>query len=272
MAGAPLPLSSQAEHVGVVRSTDGTNQPALLSRLSAHSKSLYGTLFCGMARSHRGNPAASLQVEAMYCAPRLYSGLATLLLSPSEISSLYSHQKVTLERLQQLYPRTPAPAVYFLSGALPAPAILHMRQFGLLGMIAKLGPGNILWKHGFYILNHHIKHSWFSQVRELALKYSLPDPVLTLTSPPLSKPAWKGTVRRAVTAYWQSKLVTEAKALPSLEFLRPAFFTLGRGTHPLWLRRHWTGESGACRLPSCNTTKGDLPAPPSLRCLPRARP
>ena len=131
----------------------------------------------------------------MYCAPRLYSGLATLLLSPSEVSSLYSHQKVTLERLQQLYPRTPAPAVYFLSGALPAPAILHMRQFGLLGMIAKLGPGNILWKHGFYILNHHIKHSWFSQVRELALKYSLPDPVLTLTSPPLSKPAWKGTVR-----------------------------------------------------------------------------
>ena len=147
-----------------------------------------------------------------------------------------------------------------------------MRQFGLLGMITKLGPVNILWKHGFYILNHHIKHSWFSQVRELALKYSLPDPVLTLTSPPLSKPAWKGTVRRAVTAYWQSKLVTEAKALPSLEFLRPAFFTLGRGTHPLWLRRHWTGESGACRLPSCNTTKGDLPAPPSLRCLPRARP
>ena len=73
MAGAPLPLSSQAEHVGVVRSTDGTNQHALLSRLSAHSKSLYGTLSCGMACGHRGNPADSLQVEAMYCAPRLYN-------------------------------------------------------------------------------------------------------------------------------------------------------------------------------------------------------
>ena len=94
-------------------------------------------------------------------------------------------------------------------------------------------------------------------------------------------------MRRAVTAYWQSKLVTEAKALPSLEFLRPAFLTLGHGTHPLWttcsssstavraatvqarmlsgryrtdwLRRHWTRESGACRLPSCDSTKGDLP-------------
>ena len=287
MSGAPLPLSSQAEHVGVVRSTCGTNMPALLSRLSAHGKSLYGTISCGMARGHRGNPAASLRVEAVYCAPRLYSGLATLLLSPTEVSSLHSHQKVTLERLQRLYTRTPAPAVYFLSGTLPAPAILHMRQFGLLYMIARLGPTNILWKHGTYILHHHIKHSWFTQVRELTLQYSLPDPLLTLTSPPTSKPAWKGTVRRAVTAYWHSKLVAEAKALPSLLFLRPSFIPLGTGAHPLWttcgssptavraatvqarmlsgryrtdwLQRHWTGESGACRLPSCSSPRGDLP-------------
>ena len=159
MAGAPLHLTPQAEHVGVVRSTDGTNMPALLSRLSAHGKSLYGTISCGMARGHRGNPAASIRVEAIYCAPRLYSGLATLFLSPSEVSSLYAHQKVTLERLQRLYPRTPFPAVYFLSGTLPAPAILHMRQLGLLLMIALLGPTNILWKHGTYSLHHSLKHS-----------------------------------------------------------------------------------------------------------------
>ena len=287
MSGAPLPLSSQAEHVGVVRSTCGTNMPALLSRLSAHGRSLYGTIHCGMARSHRGNPAASLRVEALYCAPRLYSGLATLLLSPTEVSSLHSHQKVTLERLQRLYPRTPASAVYFLSGTLPAPAILHMRQFSLLFMIARLGQNNILWRHGTYILHHSIRHSWYSQVRELTLQYSLPDPLLTLTSPPTSKQAWKGTVRRAVTAYWHSMLVAEAQALPSLIFLRPSFIPLGRGAHPLWttcgssptavraatvqarmlsgryrtdwLRRHWTGESGACRLPTCSSPRGDLP-------------
>ena len=99
----------------MVRSTDGTNMPALLSRLSAHGKSLYGTITCRMARGRRGNPTASIRVEAMYCAPRLYSGLATLLLSPSEVSSLHTHQNVTLERLQRLYPRTPAPVLYFLT-------------------------------------------------------------------------------------------------------------------------------------------------------------
>ena len=70
MAGAPLPLSSQAEHVGVLRSTGACgNMPAILSRLSSHSKSLYTILSCGMARHHRGNPAASLRVESLYCSP-----------------------------------------------------------------------------------------------------------------------------------------------------------------------------------------------------------
>ena len=287
MAGAPLHLTPQAEHVGVVRSTDGTNMPALLSRLSAHGKSLYGTISCGMARGHRGNPAASIRVEALYCSPRLYSGLATLFLSTSEVSSLHAHQKVTLERLQRLYPRTPSPAVYFLSGTLPAPAILHMRQLGLLLMIALLGPTNILWKHGAYSLHHSLKHSWFAQVRDLTVQYSLQDPLLTLASPPSSKSTWKSKVKSAITTYWHKKLTAEALNLPSLQFLCPSFLPLGRGTHPMWatcgssptavraatvqarmisgryrtdwLRRHWTGESGACRLPACTSTQGDLP-------------
>jgi hypothetical protein len=223
----------------------------------------------------------------MYCAPRLYSGLATLLLSPSEVTSLHAHQKVTLEQLQRLYPRTPAPVVYFLSGTLPAPAILHKRQFGLLLMIANLGPSNILWRHRTYILHHEIQHSWFTRVRELTLQYSLPDPLVTLTSLPSSKPAWKAAVHRAVTTYWHRSLVAEAEALPSLQFLRPSYISLSSGTHPLWttcgssttavraatvqarmisgryrtdwLQRHWTGESGACRLPSCTSSRGDLP-------------
>ena len=107
------------------------------------------------------------------------------------------------------------------------------------------------------------------------------------TSPPSSKAAWKTQVRSAVTAYWHRKLTAAASNLPSLLFLRPSFLPLGRGTHPLWvtcgssptavraatiqarmlsgryrtdwLRRHWTGESGACRLPACTSNQGDLP-------------
>ena len=96
-----------------------------------------------------------------------------------------------------------------------------------------LGPSNILWRHGTYILHHEIQHSWFTRVRELTLQYSLPDPLVTLTSPPSSKPAWKAAVHRAVTTYWHRSLVAEAEALPSLQFLRPSYISLGSGTHPL---------------------------------------
>ena len=62
-----------------------------------------------------------------------------------------------------------------------------MRQLGLLLMIAKLGPSNILHRHALYILHHGLKNSWFCQVREISLRYSLPDPMVSLTSPPSSK-------------------------------------------------------------------------------------
>ena len=161
-----------------------------------------------------------------------------------------------------------------------------MRQLGLLFMIANLGPDHVLHRHALYILHHRIATSWFSQVREITLLYSLPDPLVTLTTPP-TKAIWKSNVKSAVCQYWHAKLVSEAATLPSLCHLRASFLPIGQGSHPLWrtcgpsqssvrsatiqarmlsgryrtdwLRRHWgPGESGACRLPSCTSPRGDL--------------
>ena len=108
---------------------------------------------------------------------------------------------------------------------------------------------------------------------------------MTLCSPPASKAAWKNSTWAAVTAYWHANLAAEAVALPSLQYLHPAFLPLSRGTHPLWetcsssssaVRAatvqarmlsgryqtdwlcHWNGLSGACCLPSCPAPRGDL--------------
>ena len=104
MDGAPLPLSPQADHVGILRCPGGSNLPSITARIAAHTKSLYSVISCGMARSHRGNPAASLRVETCYSAPKLFSGLATLLLSPTKMSVLSVHRRLTLQRLQRLHP------------------------------------------------------------------------------------------------------------------------------------------------------------------------
>ena len=106
MNGTHLPLSTEADHVGVLRSSSGNNLSSISSRIAGRTKSLYSVISCGMARHHRGNPAASLRVEASYSAPKLFSGLATLCLSPSELEVLSLHRRTTLQRLQHLHPCT----------------------------------------------------------------------------------------------------------------------------------------------------------------------
>jgi hypothetical protein len=195
------------------------------------------------------------------------------------------HRRLTLQRLQRLHPRTPAPALHFLSGSLPAPALVHKHQYTLLHMIATLGPANILYKHGVYILHHNVKNSWFSQVRDLSHQYSLPDPLQIMISPP-PKEKFKAVIKSAISSFWRDSLIAEAASLPSLCYLRLPFLPLGRGAHPVWwtcsssssavrsatvmakmlsgryrscwLRRHWTQESGACRLPGCGQMPGDV--------------
>ena len=84
-----------------------------------------------MARNHRGNPAASLQVERIYSLPVLLSGVPTLNLLESEVDTLSHHYKETVQGLLKLHLATPDPVVYFLGGCLPLRAHLHIRQITL---------------------------------------------------------------------------------------------------------------------------------------------
>ena len=61
IAGKPVPFTTEAEHVGVIRNTSG-NMPNILDRIAAHKKALGAVMFSGLAQAHRGNPAASHSV------------------------------------------------------------------------------------------------------------------------------------------------------------------------------------------------------------------
>ena len=126
-----IPFSSEAEHVGVLRSVHGC-LPNLLSRFTAHRKAVRAILPVGLARGHRGNPATSLKVERIYGVPVLLSGLASLVLTKHEVKSLDIHYKKMLESIQKLYPATPSPVVFFLGGSLPGTALHHPAHFSLL--------------------------------------------------------------------------------------------------------------------------------------------
>ena len=147
--------------------------PNILSRLSAHPRAIKSVLPIGMAYSHRGNPAASLSIEKLYGTPVLLSGLPSLVLSDSKLAVIHHEHKLTLQRLQRLHQATPECIVFFLAGSLPATGILHLRMLGLLGMIARLGPENILYKHCRHILLS--ASDKFLSLRLLSQQYGLPD-------------------------------------------------------------------------------------------------
>ena len=276
-----------AEHVGMLRSNAG-NHPTILARFKAHRQALASVLHVGLARGHRGNPAAGFKVHQLYGTPVLMSGLAPLLLSKSEITIIEQHYKETIRSLQRLHSCTPSPVIYFLAGSLPGIALLHQRQLSLFGMISRL-PDNILHEHAKNIFSSETiaNKSWFTQIRELCLCYRLPHPLNILSTPP-SKEVFKKMVKSRIIDYWEIKLREEASLLPSLHYFNPSFMSLS-STHPLWstagsspskvamatiqaqmlsgryrsqkLCRHWSNQtSGFCLLSeSCSSSFEDLP-------------
>ena len=164
-----------ADHVGILRSPLG-NQPTIMARISAHKKAMAAVLHVGLARGHRGNPAAGLRVETTYGLPVLLSGLSALVLTKADEDLINNSHKEMISNIQRLLPRTPRSVIYFLGGSLPGSARLHLRQLSNFGMICRLPLKNILNNHARNIFNYSTisNKSWFMKIRELCIKYDLP--------------------------------------------------------------------------------------------------
>ena len=283
IGGQTIDFVNQAEHVGTTRSVEG-NLPHLLSRFTAHRKALFSILPVGLARGHRGNPAASLRAHQVYGTPVLLSGITTLVLTNPEVKLLDQYVKKTLQNIQKLMDRTPNCVVAFLGGHLPGSAVLHMRQLSIFGMICRL-PGTPLYQIAEYLLitAKSTSSSWFIQIRDLCLKYCLPSPLSLLQCPP-TKARYKSLVRSKITNFWEIKLRAEASGMPSsLQYFKPEFMSLQK-PHPIWttcgsnpfevhkavtqtrmlsgryitdkLARHWTeNRSGTCQLLTCRSSQ-----------------
>ena len=285
IAGINIKFVEEAEHVGIIRNTAG-NLPNITHRIAAHKKAMGSVLSAGLARGHRGNPAASLRVQQVYGTSVLFSGLASLVLSPAEVKIVDQHFQKTVQNLQKLYDKTPRSLIFLMAGSLPGEAILHMKQLTLFSMICHL-PDNPINKHGRHTLLSapDSAKSWFQQIHDLCLKYSLDHPHSMLTNPP-AKSAFKNKVKKAVTEYWEDTLRGEASSLDSLSYFLPLNYNL-QEPHPLWttagsnifechkssvlakmisgrfrteyLARHWTSNrQGHCQLESCHGVVGDL--------------
>ena len=63
--GESIKFVTEAEHVGVVRSTSG-NMPNIINRIAALKKAMGAIVSCGLAKGRRSNPAVSLRILTIY--------------------------------------------------------------------------------------------------------------------------------------------------------------------------------------------------------------
>ena len=270
----------------MVRAASGSNLSAIQSRISAHIRAMAPLVAAGASKQHFASPAATIRAEALYGVPVLLSGLASLVLTKGELNILSRYRRKTLRRLQKLPKRTATPALFFLSGSLPAPALLDLRILSLFGMVTRLGEGHILVQHAKYVVSHKMPHSWFCVVETLLEKYSLPCINDLILNPP-EKLKLKSIIKKSVMSFWHAELCRQAKEKKSLKFLRCNFIPLGKSSHPLWsscpsgsssavraaviqaqllchsyhsdsMAGKWCGASEGCSLTGCNAPKSDV--------------
>ena len=225
-------FSDSAEHVGIIRSNEG-NMPHIINRIRAHRNALRATLSSGMSQKSRANPLIGLRLQCMYGSPVLLSGVACLVLTSSEISTIDKHLKETHLNIQKLPKKTPRAVVHFLGGSLPGAAAIHLRILSLFGMVARLR-GDPLHIQAENVLTSakSSSKSWFRFVRDICLLYELPHPLTILEQKP-SKQTFKKEVKAKVVSYWETKLRGEASLLPSLKYFHPEYMNLTK-PHPIW--------------------------------------
>ena len=198
--------------LSIVRSVDG-NLPHILDRVSSHRKTLFSVLPAGFAKGHGASPSANIRANNTFAVPVLLSGIASLVLSSAELKIVNNHHKNTLQRLLKLHDKTPECVIHFLSGSLPATALIHLRQLSLFSMICRL-PGTILNRIAYSVFSSHpdFYKSWFLQIRILCIKYNLPSPLSLLSYPP-AKEESKKLFKLKIVDWWQTTFRSETQNL-----------------------------------------------------------
>ena len=111
--GQNILFTEEAEHVGVLRSSEG-NIKHIMDRLTTHRRAIAAVTPLGLQRRRRINPAASIRIQKIYGSPVLLCGIPSLILKESEVSIVHNYWKRTIQQHLKLPDSTPHCVVAFL--------------------------------------------------------------------------------------------------------------------------------------------------------------
>ena len=228
-----MPIVDRATHVGLVRASKPTADAAIEENIRKGRRTLYSLMSSGLHGENGLDVETSVHLLKVYVIPVLLYGLEIYLPSEVTLRPMELMFKKTLKHILSLPITVADPVPYILTGLIPLEGAIHIRALTMFGNICSL-PDTSIEKQ---LANRQLSiksfdsHSWFIKLRELQIKYDLPD-IQNLLSSPMKKDQWKIIVTRAVYEYWKQRLISSASLYTSLKYLSYERFTPGC-IHPL---------------------------------------
>ena len=232
LKGKEMPNVTQTMHMGIMRSAD-TEQSATKDNIQKARRTLYSLMSSGLHEENGLDPETAIHLMQTYVLPVLIYGMEVVLPKRKYIDMLDKFYKKFLKMILSLPLNTADPLVYVLSGTIPVEAIIHRRALTFFRNICRLPETTI--EHRLAVRQLSVKsftsHSWFIAVKEIFIKYNLPDPYDLLRDPP-TKFHWGRIVNKHVNSHWESSIKENAVLYSSLRFLNVSGFACGK-RHPL---------------------------------------
>ena len=228
MKGDPMPNVTEIMHMGILRSSM-SEQSAVKENIRKARQTLYSLMSSGLHGENGLDPETAIHLMQIYVVPVLVYGMEVVLPTPKFMDMLEKFNKKFLKMILLLPVTTADPAVYIISGTLPIEAIVHKHVLTFYGNICQLPKTPV--EHQLAVRQLSVEpynsHSWLIAVKEIFMKYDLPDTYEMLNSPP-AKLKWKVTVNKHVNRHWEENIKASALLYSSLRFLNCSNFTRGK--------------------------------------------
>ena len=155
-------------------------------------------------------------------------------LRSSHMDIINMFHKKTLRAILSLSQRAPIPALYFLLGELPLEAKIHRDVFSIFYSILS-NPGTKIYRIVEYLLQEAPENSrtWSIYLRNLSVKYGLPDPLEFMTSLSMKKTSFLNLDKTKITVYHETELRELASDNSKMNYLNVATKGLNGRHHPV---------------------------------------
>ena len=128
----------------------------------------------------------------------MFYGLETLLPVSRPFDLLERPYKKMTKQFFSLPMNTADPAIYIISGLMPAEAEIHKRAINLFGSICRSGNESTEWQIAEQLyIKIRKSNSWFIEIRKLVIQYQICDSSSYLSSP-LSNTEWKTFIKKKI--------------------------------------------------------------------------